>query len=298
MKYFSDWTLNVFDTVGRIVRRFNSDDSLTLSGAMSFYFLLSVLPLALLTLSVLGFVLGSSSAALSAVTTLGKIESILPEGAINVERFLSTMVSGKKIFGGIGLLLLAWFAGGVFYTVEVAVNRIFRTGQRRGFFHKTVIVYFFMLVSGCLLTVSIGITVLATIVSDLSVSLFGIDPAKIPFLLNAVFSVVPPILIMSMFTIIYIVGPTAKVQLASALKGGMLGGILWEISRRVMGWYISNLAVYHKLYGALGTLAALFIWIFYCSNVFLIGAEYAAICNERYEMKIAKRREIEKKISI
>jgi len=258
-----------------------------MAGALSFYFLMSILPMSLLGLSVLGYVLGSKRAALSAVTSLGKIGKILPEGTLDIESTLSTLIAGRGVLGGIGIIFLIWFSTGVFFTIEVAVNRIFRTGSKRGFFRRTAVVYFFMFLAGSLLIASIAITVVAAIVSDLSVSLFGINPAEIPMLWNILFSMVPPSLMMIMFTLIFKVGPTSKVSWKAAFGGALFSAVLWELSRRILGWYISNLAVYNKLYGALGTLVGVFIWIYYSANIFLLGAEYSAILNERREKKMA-----------
>ena len=275
------WMKGFGNRLRHIWRRFSTDNGMTLAGALSFYFLMSVLPLSLLALSILGFILGSERAALSAVTSLGKIGKILPRGALDIESILASLIQGKGVIGGLGIVMLLWFSAGVFFTLEVSINKIFRSGKKRGFFHRTAVVYFFMLVAGGLLFMSIAITVLAAVVSDLSVSLLGINPAEIPLLWNLVFSLVPPALIMLLFVIIYKVGPTNKVRWKAAFRAGFWGALLWEISRRIFGWYLSNLALYNKLYGTLGTLVGLLIWIFYTANILLLGAEIAAISNKR-----------------
>lgn len=277
----------LFKTPRRVVQRFMADDGMTTAGALSFYFLMSVLPMTLLGLSVFGYILGSRSAAVAALTGLGKIGNAFPEGTLDIETILGDLVMGRQVIGGIGLVLLLWFSGGVFYTIEMAVNRIFRVPDKRGFLKRTLVVYSFMLFAGLILLGSIAITVMAAIVSDLSVGIFGINPAKIPLLWNIFFSLVPPALMMLMFSIIYKVGPKAKVLWKSAFGGGLLAAVLWEISRRILGWYLANVAGYNTLYGALGTLVALFIWLFYSANIFIIGAEYSAILHERRELSLA-----------
>jgi len=283
-------------TLIRVVRRYNADDGLTMSGALSFYFLMSILPLSLLGLSFLGFILGNKRDAVGFITTLGRLEQIMPQGSIEIKRILGELVSGKGVIGVIGIALLFWFAGGVFYTVEVAINKIFRTGVRRGFFKRTLVVYFLMLVAGGLLISSISLTVIQSMIADLSVGVFGIDPAKIPLLWNLFISLAIPAEMMLMFTIIYKVGPTSVVRWNSAFKGGFFAAILWEISRRLFGWYLSNMSVYNKLYGALGAIVALLIWLFYSSNIFIIGAEFAAISKERLEKKISEIKKARKEI--
>ncbi len=283
-----------FKTVARLLKRFNADGGMTLAGALSFYFLMSILPLSLLGLSILGFILGNQRDAVGLVTTLGRIGKIMPEGSIEVRQILDSLVSGKSVIGGIGILLLAWFATGVFYTVEVAINKIFRTGQKRGFFHRTAIVYFFMLVAGGLLITSIALTVIQSMIADLSLSIFGIVPTDIPLLWNLLISLIIPALMMLMFTIIYKVGPNIKVRWGTAFRGGLFAAVLWEISRRIFGWYLSTLAIYNKIYGALGALVALLIWLFYSMNIFLLGAEFTAIRNERREKKAMKDEKLKK----
>jgi len=287
MKKLLNWFKNRYKTISRLLRLFNTDNGMTLAGALSFYFLLSILPLSLLALSVLGYVFGSEKAALSVVTTLGKIGKTLPRGAFDIEAVLSQLISGRNVFGGLAIVLLLWFSTGVFYTIEVALNKIFATGKKRGFFQRTAVVYLMMLIAGGILVLSITITTVAVIVSDLSVSILGFNPSEIPFLWSMFFSLVPPALMMLMFSIIYKVGPSIKVSWKASFKGGLFAAVLWEISRRFFGYYLSNFAVYNKLYGALGTVVALFIWIFYTANIFLIGAEYTRISNERKERDIS-----------
>jgi len=288
MRKLGKWIKTRFKTAVRIVMRFSADNGLTAAGALCFYFLMSVLPLNLLALSVLGYVMGSKADALSAVTNFGM--RIFPEGSVDIKNILDTLVSGRGVFGGLAIVLWAWFSAGIFYTMEVAVNRIFRSGRKRGFFRRTAVVYFFMLVAGVLLIVTIAFTIVAAIVSNLSVSFLHIDSEKIPLLWNISFSLLPPALAMLMFAIIYKVGPTSKVSWSAALKGAIFAAVFWELSRRLFGWYLSTIALYNKFYGALGTLVAIFIWLFYSSIIFLLGAEYAAISNERYERGLARAR--------
>lgn len=281
-----------FKFASRLLRRFNADGAMNLAGALSFYFLMSIFPLTLLGLSILGFILGNQRDAVGLVTSLGRIGQIMPEGSIEIREVLNSLISGKSFIGGVGLLLLAWFATGVFFTVEVSVNKIFRTGKKRGFFKRTGVVYLFMLVAGGLLVASIALTVVQAMIADLSVSLFGIDPKDIPFLWNLLVSLFIPALMMMMFTIIYKVGPNIDVRWKTAFAGGFFAAILWEISRRLFGWYLSNLAVYNKLYGALGAIVALLIWLFYSMNIFLLGAEFAAIKKEQQDRKNIKEENI------
>ncbi|HHS50207.1 MAG TPA: hypothetical protein ENN07_03740, partial [candidate division Zixibacteria bacterium] len=140
-----NWAIDTYKTTMRIYKRFTADDGMTTAGALSFYFLMSILPMTLLGLSIFGYILGSPTAAVSAITTFGKIDQIFPEGTLDVEGILADLVMGKQVIGIIGLLMLLWFSGSVFETVEHTVNRVFRVTVKRGFIRRTLIIYSFLL---------------------------------------------------------------------------------------------------------------------------------------------------------
>ena len=46
------------------------------------------------------------------------------------------------------------------------------------------------------------------------------------------------------------------------------------------GWYVKNIAMYSGIYGSLGTMVALMIWMYVAAVIVLIGSEFNAV-NER-----------------
>ena len=52
--------------------------------------------------------------------------------------------------------------------------------------------------------------------------------------------------------------------------------MLWETAKQLFRWYISTLGVYDRIYGPLGALVALSMFVYYSGIVFVLGAEFAA----------------------
>jgi membrane protein len=53
--------------------------------------------------------------------------------------------------------------------------------------------------------------------------------------------------------------------------------ILWSAATMVFGWYVRNIANYNLLYGSIGAVIALLVWMYVLAVVALIGCEYNAV---------------------
>jgi membrane protein len=70
--------------------------------------------------------------------------------------------------------------------------------------------------------------------------------------------------------------PHRKMPIWPAMAGALLAAVLWEAAKQAFRWYILTLGVYDRIYGPLGALVALSMFVYYSGIVFVLGAEYAA----------------------
>jgi membrane protein len=80
-------------------------------------------------------------------------------------------------------------------------------------------------------------------------------------------------LVLTLFTVALHVFPHATVAWRHALAGGIVGTILWEIARRLFLWYLANIAQFSVVYGSLGALVAVLVWIYVSVTIVLYAAE-------------------------
>ena len=79
---------------------------------------------------------------------------------------------------------------------------------------------------------------------------------------------------LSAFTLSLRVFPHAHITWRDAFTGGCIGAGLWEIGRRFFLWYLANLAQFYVVYGSLGALVAVMVWIYMSASIFLYAAEF------------------------
>lgn len=256
-----------------LYREFNKDHGPLVSAAMSFYALLSTVPLLIVAVAALAYILPSQEEAYKAV--FDYVGGFFPGMKPNP---LEAIVRGRGPATALGLLALLWAGSQFFVSLENAVNIAWNVEDRRGFVRKRLVALEMVLVAGLLLVINLGVTTLIGVVrglrnvpgidSLLQASWFWTDAA---FLFTLVTTV-------AMFVMIYKFLPNCKVKWRDALWGAIAAGALWEIAKQAFSWYVPKLfAKYNSIYGPLAGIVILMVWIYYSSMVTIIGAEIAAL---------------------
>jgi membrane protein len=77
------------------------------------------------------------------------------------------------------------------------------------------------------------------------------------------------------FIFIYLAIPNTRVNVWSAVLGGIVGGTVWQVAQWIFTAIQGGSAYYNAIYGALYNLLFLFIWMFWCWLILLFGTEIA-----------------------
>jgi membrane protein len=77
--------------------------------------------------------------------------------------------------------------------------------------------------------------------------------------------------------LMYCVAPNRPLKLRSVLPGAFLSTFLWLLVTSGFAWYVRNIANYSVLYGSIGAVIALLVWMYLGAVISLIGCEYNAV---------------------
>ena len=75
---------------------------------------------------------------------------------------------------------------------------------------------------------------------------------------------------------LYHFGPNPKRPLRSVWPGALLATALCWMTTTAFAWYVRNIANYNVLYGSVGAVIALIVWMYLLSVIALIGCEFNA----------------------
>lgn len=260
----------------RAVDQWIDAGGMRMSAAMSFYGILSLAPLLILLVAVLGWWLDRSYIEVSLVDQIRSV--IGAQGAQVVQQALSSAQAPSE---GITASLFAFVlllsgATGVFAELQDAFERLWRQGsgeplQQKWWYSASLRLrgVAYILAFGFLLMVSLAISTFLSLLSGWAGSYLPVE--KLAWVLNEVvsfgFCVALFVALMKMS-----VGP--KPALRYLVMGSSAGAILFAVGKHLMAFYLSTAAVV-SAYGAAGSLVVILMWIYFSSAVLLLAASMA-----------------------
>lgn len=270
------------DPAKNAARKFGAENGALTAAAISFYVMLSLLPLLLLGVAVLGYVVGSSKSAFD--TVVGFFNTFMPTSTFVVDT-LADLVRIRGVIGWVGILSLLWTSSQIFVTLESALDGIWEVGKKPGFIHMRLKAMALVLLVGVFLVLSVGSTALTGVLRTAGNSTSGEVHGVVSGLLDVVAIIISIASSIAMFTVVYKLTPDTKVNWRSALVGGAFAGIVWGIAKELYRLYLLHVADFSKIYGSLGSVIILILWIYYSSMILVFGAELAYVHEHGSEEK-------------
>jgi membrane protein len=186
-----------------------------------------------------------------------------------VQEFIDNVQSGT--LGSVGIVVLLLVVVFLLSAIEYAFNQIFESPRPRAFLHRVAAYWTLVTVAPTALLIGIGMP--ATL-KRFSPNLWTIlDGTTLGVLIGLV---VPLVLVCLGFALLYYFIPAARVAPHAALAGAVVGGALWWIAVHGYAYYSALALEYSKIYGSLGVVPILLLWIWLTWLIVLFGAEVAA----------------------
>jgi len=255
------------------VRGFDEDKCFTRASSLTFYTLLSIVPVMAMLFGVakgFGFEKILENKFRELVEKVPGQEEVLTKVIEYAESLLETTRGG--VIAGIGLVLLFWSVIKVLSHIEASLNDIWEIKESRTWGRKFSDYLAVMLISPILILVSSSATVfITTQITQLTqqIKLLGV----LSPLIFLSFKLIPYVLIWILFTVIYVLMPNTKVNLKAGLVAGIIAGTIFQI---VQWGYISfqvGTAKYNAIYGSFAALPLFLMWVQISWWVVLFGAE-------------------------
>jgi YihY family inner membrane protein len=268
--------------LGRFWIKINRDWMFNLAGMLSYNLMLSVFPLLILSISLLGIIFQHSTAACSANHFEGQIitnlASFLPGqitgahrergGATSITTLCATLSHESFGLAAFGVITGLWFGSRLFVKLENTLGIIFRL-RSRSFWRQNAI--------------ALGMTVLFAILGPLSVlvtfapeSLLGSigGPKATPTTSGHVVGwLCGMVIAFLLIELIYVVVPNKRVRPQDVWGGALVATLLLSVYELVFPLYAHFFSGVNS-YGAIaGLIVILLLFFYYFAVILLLGAE-------------------------
>lgn len=252
------------------VNEFLDDNGAHLSAAISYYVLFSLFPLLLAAVSIMGFVLPAMED-----QVIEWFSIFLPE--VSTDLVISNIGTLEQFRGTtlvIALIGLLWAGTSMFNVTRKTLNIIWGITIPRPFFHERFMELVMMAGVGSLMLISFGLTIAIGFVSRFLPSAPWMQWVN-TYSLGVV---LPAVIIFLIFIFLYRFTPYVKLRWKDVWIEALLAAIAVEIVKHGFVWYISSrFNPYDIVYGTIGVVVALLIWVFISAIIFLFCAEMASL---------------------
>ncbi len=254
--------------------------------ALAFYTAISLAPLLVLLLRLVGMVFDEGAARTEIDHQTNSL--IGKEGA---EAIAAMIENGAAKGTGLGTTLLSlatllFGASGVFGQLQQSLNTIWEVEAKPGrgiwgFFRDRFLSFamvmgiaFLLLVS---LVISAGLAVVGTYLDRL--------PPAFEFVGRVLNFVLSTGVITILFALMFKVLPDVRMSWRDVWLGAFVTAILFAIGKAAIGLYLGQSALASS-YGAAGSFVVLLVWIYYSAQILFFGAELTQVYANRYGSRI------------
>lgn len=256
------------------VSRFFGNDGMFLAAGLSFFFLVTLIPLTLLGVSTLGFVLSSHVAENAVVDQLARN---FPVYKREIRTAVLAIVQSRALTGLLGTGILIVFSTPLFGACRLILHRLLAIRIPPNFLRNLVVDSITVLLFGVLLFV---VTIVTWVYHG--VQIFVLEQAGTSWTLVTLANLGLSLgLGTVMFYLIYRFVPRRAVRRGAALGGAIVASFLWEVAKQLFSLYIRKVGIYDQIYGPLGVLVAFVMFVYYSAIVFTFGAAYVAALDAR-----------------
>jgi membrane protein len=256
------------------VSRFLAVDGMFLAAGLAFSFLVCLIPLMLLGVSLVGFVLSTERAAHEVV---GQLTRNFPVYKAEITSVLLRIVATRQAFGIAGTVVLVLFSTPLLATLRLVMHRLLGTRGGRGFVPSLLVDAGAVIVLCVLLFAATVVTWVVQWFQDLVLETSPVPLAWAQF--------VPIGLSLTLSGVMFYLGyryvPYRRIRVLPALAGAVMASVLWEVAKQLFRLYIRRVGLYDQLYGPLGILVAVVMFVYYSAIVFVFGGAYAAALDAR-----------------
>ncbi|MER5255723.1 MULTISPECIES: YihY/virulence factor BrkB family protein [unclassified Streptomyces] len=258
-----------------VVREFQDDELTDRAAALTYYGVLSLFPMLLVLVSLLG-VVGKSAID----WLLENLEKLAPGSARDIISDAVRQLEGQGGVGSlmavVGIVLAVWASSGYVGAFIRTANAVYDMPEGRPVWKVlpvrvgvTVVLLVLAVVSAVIVVFTGGLarTVGSTLgVGDAALTVWSI--AKWPVLV---------VLVTCMIALLFWATPNVKGRgFKWITPGSVIALVIWLIASAGFAFYVSNFGSYNKTYGALAGVIIFLVWLWLSNIAILLGLEFDA----------------------
>ncbi len=260
----------IFDVLVFFVKGLIKGELARRASSLSYNFIMAIFPLILFFFTVIAYLPLDNFVA----TTYEMIENFLPEQSFAyVKNIIDGILQKNSTLLSFSILFAFYFATRGTRAMINELNATYHDVETRSFIKKKFLALFMLFVLVLLFIITIAINIAITQFVNVLLDYEIIRVGWTLFLIKFIKWLLIVFLVFVCISVIYYFAPVRKRAYHFFSAGSSLATLLIVLSSAGFNFYINNFSRYNVIYGSIGTLIVLLLWIQLISMILLIGFE-------------------------
>ena len=277
--------------IENLVEKIIAQDFCGVAAEMAFWFILGLFPFLLFLTSLFAW-MGKKTLI---TPILNFLTTIAPKdvASLIVETLNEAMIFKQgTLIAVFGLCITIFLASNAIFVIIKGLNRAYAIEETRNLIYTRTLAILMVFINSLVLFLVVNFIVLGKVILDflieytalskLSIDIISIVRWPVSYLALAFCAIVN-------YFILPAIEGNDKIKLKSVMPGTLFFSFFWMLGSWCFSLYLGSLNTYNKVYGAIGAVAILMVWLYYTSLIVLIGGE---INSRVYSRLMSKKKAI------
>ena len=253
--------------VRRFYRKCKEDRIDVYAAQASFFILLSVMPAIMLILTLIQYF---------PITAEQMTEFLMDIFPRDVSKYIKMIIDeifvpSKALLSG-SAIAAVWAAGKGIMGLTNGLNSVNRVKETRNYFMIRIRSAFYMILMLMAFIVTVGLLIFGNEILIFLQEKIPIIKSLSSYIISAQTSAAL-ILLLVLFLSLYVILPNRKTKLSRQLPGAALASLAWAVCSYGFSIYMDIYSRISKVYGSLGSIMAVMLWLYLCMWILFMGAE-------------------------
>jgi len=246
------------------------------AGNFAYSGFLAIFPLVFTILAIIGYIFRYNPAVMQ--SAIESIRKMLPDfGANTIINASDSVARLRNVVGVLGILGLLWSVSRISYAINTGFDAVWEAGKK-SYWKKRAFAFGVLLLVGLVGLIGLAITFASSQLLQWIDKETGLALSAIVFVVGLVLSPAATFLILST---LYRVIPRQKPGMREVFWGALTSALLLDAFEYLLSFYFTTVSKQQALYGSLGVLLGIVIWLYLVGILIFFGAEIVHVLQVR-----------------
>ncbi len=270
----------LYNLTRQMIGRYIEHDIGQIGGQLAYFALLSIFPFIIFInrlISILNF---------SYVRIADILIMVFPENIVEIiMRYIEYISeSHKPNLLSVGIIMLIYSSSRIVRSMEKSINLAYEITEKRSFLKSIMRSMLFVVCLSVIILLMLAVTLVSRGMLERIFGIFNVGNSFVSSLLIVKWAAFAVIVFPAMSAIYYLM-PNRKIKYVSTLPGAALAVAGFALLSAGFGIYVRYGLKYSLLYGSIGAVFLLLIWLYSAGIIIVMGAEFNSILMKEKEVK-------------